>query len=97
MQSPSSRLLAGEQMPPGYSFGIADDDDARFVLGKSTWAVLALTCHIELLTQAHYRASTTNATAPSRPRCTAWCWTGCTSAVSMACLTSSCALRRGAS
>ena len=27
------------------------------VLGKSTWSVLALTCHIELFTQAHYRAS----------------------------------------
>jgi len=27
------------------------------VLSKSTWAVLALTCHIELFTQAHYRAS----------------------------------------
>ena len=24
---------------------------------KSTWAVLALTLHIELFTQAHYRAS----------------------------------------
>ena len=28
---------------------------ARFVLGKSTWAVLALTCHIEIFTQVHYR------------------------------------------
>jgi hypothetical protein len=27
------------------------------VLGKSTWAVLALTCMIELFTQAHYRES----------------------------------------
>jgi hypothetical protein len=27
------------------------------VLGKSTRAVLALTCHIELFTQTHYRAS----------------------------------------
>ena len=27
------------------------------MLSKSTWAVLALTCHIELFTQAHYRAS----------------------------------------
>ena len=27
------------------------------MLGKCTWAVLALTCHIELFTQAHYRAS----------------------------------------
>ena len=29
----------------------------RFVLGKCTWAVLALTCHIELFSQAHYRDS----------------------------------------
>ncbi len=27
------------------------------MLGKSTWAVLALTCHIELFTQVHYRQS----------------------------------------
>jgi hypothetical protein len=27
------------------------------VLSKSTWAVLALTCHIELFTQVHYRQS----------------------------------------
>jgi hypothetical protein len=30
---------------------------ASFVLGKSTWAVLALTCHIELFVLAHYRGS----------------------------------------
>jgi hypothetical protein len=30
---------------------------AAAVLEKSTWAVLALTLHIELFTQAHYRAS----------------------------------------
>ena len=36
-----------------------------FVLGKSTWAVLALTCHIELFTQAHYRASIADADALS--------------------------------
>ena len=33
------------------------NDVAAAVLGKSTWAVLALTCHIELFTQAHYRES----------------------------------------
>jgi hypothetical protein len=33
------------------------NDVATAVLGKSTWAVLALTCHIELFTQAHYRQS----------------------------------------
>src|SRR5690606_4128441 len=30
---------------------------ARAVLGKSSWAVLALTLHIELFTQVHYRNS----------------------------------------
>jgi hypothetical protein len=30
---------------------------AQVVLGKSTWAVLALTCLIELFTQSHYRES----------------------------------------
>ena len=33
------------------------DDVAGAVLGKSTWAVLALTLDIELFTQAHYRSS----------------------------------------
>jgi hypothetical protein len=49
--------LASASMPSGYQFDIAPNDVAAFVLGKSTWAVLALTCHIELFTQAHYRAS----------------------------------------
>ena len=49
--------LAAERMPAGYRFDIAPNDVAAFVLGKCTWAVLALTCHIELFTQAHYRAS----------------------------------------
>lgn len=50
------RLVAAG-MPPGYRFDFNANDVASFVLGKSTWAVLALTCHIELFTQAHYRAS----------------------------------------
>jgi hypothetical protein len=49
--------LTAAKMPPGYRFVAAADDVARFVLGKCTWAVLALTCHIELFSQAHYRAS----------------------------------------
>ena len=49
--------LAADRMPAGYRFDIAPNDVATFVLGKCTWAVLALTCHIELFTQAHYRAS----------------------------------------
>ena len=49
--------LAGAGMPAGYRFDVSPDDVASFVLGKRTWAVLALTCHIELFSQAHYRAS----------------------------------------
>ena len=50
------RLIA-DGMPPGYRFVPQPNDVAAFVLGKSTWAVLALTCHIELVTQAHYKES----------------------------------------
>ncbi|MDB5946580.1 MAG: hypothetical protein JWQ33_1606 [Ramlibacter sp.] len=50
-------VLVAASMPPGYSFDVSPNDVATFVLGKSTWAVLALTCHIELFSQAHYRAS----------------------------------------
>jgi hypothetical protein len=49
--------LAALRMPTGYDFVVAPNDVASFVLGKCTWAVLALTCHIELFTQTHYRAS----------------------------------------
>ena len=49
--------LAGAEMSEGYSFLPQPNDVASVVLGKSTWAVLALTCHIELFTQAHYRQS----------------------------------------
>jgi hypothetical protein len=44
-------------MPRGYRFAARPNDVARVVLGASTWAVLALTCHIELFTQVHYRES----------------------------------------
>jgi hypothetical protein len=49
--------LVAQGMPDGYTYLPDPDDVARLVLGKSTWAVLALTCMIELFTQAHYRAS----------------------------------------
>ena len=49
--------LAAETMPPGYQFRPQPDEVASFVLGKSTWAVLALTLHIELFTQMHHRQS----------------------------------------
>jgi hypothetical protein len=49
--------LIAPTMPPGYRFALDGNDVAAFVLGKCSWAVLALTCHIELFSQAHYRAS----------------------------------------
>ncbi|HLT35433.1 MAG TPA: hypothetical protein VK034_04085 [Enhygromyxa sp.] len=49
--------MLGEIMPPGYSFDPDPNQVAAAVLDKSTWAVLALTCDIELFTQAHYRSS----------------------------------------
>ena len=44
-------------MPAGYEFLPRPDGVASVVLRKSTWAVLALTCLIELFTQTHYRQS----------------------------------------
>ena len=49
--------MVGEVLPAGYRFDFDPDAVARAVLGKSTWAVLALTLDIELFTQAHYRQS----------------------------------------
>jgi hypothetical protein len=49
--------LMAVAMPAGYSFAFKPDKVAGVVLGKSSWAVLALTLHIELFTQAHYRES----------------------------------------
>ena len=40
--------------PEGYRFLPSPDEVAAAVLKSSTWAVLALTCHIELFVQAHY-------------------------------------------
>lgn len=49
--------MAGVGMAPGYVFLPQPNEVAAVVLGKSTWAVLGLTCCIELFTQAHYRHS----------------------------------------
>jgi hypothetical protein len=49
--------LMEADMPAGYRPAAEPNAVAFAVLGKSTWAVLALTLHIELFTQAHYRAS----------------------------------------
>ncbi|KAI3590559.1 hypothetical protein D9X30_4044 [Cupriavidus sp. U2] len=49
--------LAAQDMPEGYRFDAQPNDVAAFVLGKRTWAVLAVICQLELFSQAHYRAS----------------------------------------
>ena len=49
--------MIGEVLPDGYRFDVDPNDVAHAVLGKSTWAVLALTLDIELFTQLHYRQS----------------------------------------
>ncbi|MFM0313288.1 hypothetical protein PQR36_00270 [Paraburkholderia nemoris] len=49
--------MIGETLPPGYRFDVDPNVVASAVLGKSTWAVLALTLHIELFSQLHYRQS----------------------------------------
>jgi uncharacterized protein YggL (DUF469 family) len=50
-------LMMGDVMPAGYRFDVDANSVARAVLGKSTWAVLALTLDIELFTQVHSRES----------------------------------------
>jgi hypothetical protein len=49
--------LAAAVMPLGYRCVADGNAIASFVLGKSTWAVLALTCHIETFTVVHYKKS----------------------------------------
>jgi hypothetical protein len=49
--------LAAAGMPAGYRVVPDANGVAHVVLGKSTWAVLGLTCHIEIFTQVHYRKS----------------------------------------
>ena len=49
--------MAAAGMSDGYSFLPDPDEVAKAVLEKSNWAVLALTLHIELFTQLHYRES----------------------------------------
>jgi len=50
------QMIAAGQ-PEGYEFVPEPNAVASVVLSKSTWAVLGLTCHIELFTQAHYKQS----------------------------------------
>lgn len=44
-------------MPAGYRMTAEPNAVARAVLSKSTWAVLALTCDLELFTQSHFQQS----------------------------------------
>jgi hypothetical protein len=60
--------MIGRDMPPGYRQTADANDVARAVLGMSTWSVLALTCDIELFTQAHYEQSI----APREDICPLW-------------------------
>ncbi len=61
------RTLSG-QMPAGYTFAPEPNAVARAVLSKSKWAVLGLTCHIELFVQQHYRESID----PEQDLCPLW-------------------------
>ena len=49
--------MMDDVMPAGYAFDHDANAVAELVLSKSTWAVLGLTCHIELFTQWHYKQS----------------------------------------
>jgi hypothetical protein len=49
--------MIAASMPEGYRVAAEPNALAHAVLGKGSWAVLALTCHIELFTLAPYRES----------------------------------------
>lgn len=49
--------MIAEGMPAGYTFLPNPNDVAGAVLSKRNWAVLGLTCHIEIFVLAHYRES----------------------------------------
>lgn len=51
-------MMIGADMPDGYVRTAGDGNEvAQVVLSKASWAILALTCHIELFTLVHYRQS----------------------------------------
>lgn len=49
--------MIGSHLPAGYRQVADPNEVARAVLAASGWAVLALTCHIELFVQTHYSQS----------------------------------------
>jgi hypothetical protein len=50
-------IMVAAGMPAGYAFLPEPNAVANAVLAACNWAVLALTCDIELFSQAHYRSS----------------------------------------
>jgi len=50
-------MMMSNHMPVGYRFPWDPNEVAGAVLGKSTWAVMALIYEIELFTQEHYKKS----------------------------------------
>jgi hypothetical protein len=57
--------MIAQGMVDGYQFLPQPNEVAEVVLGKCTWSVLALTCVIELFTQAHYKQSIAGAESSS--------------------------------
>lgn len=49
--------LAAAEMPDGYHVAADANEVAKIVLSKSTWAVMALTYHVEIFTQVHFKSS----------------------------------------
>ncbi|HRP96375.1 MAG TPA: hypothetical protein PL143_09020 [Rhodocyclaceae bacterium] len=49
--------MAAARMPAGYAFLPDPNEVARAVLAASKWAVLGLTCHIEIFVLQHYHSS----------------------------------------
>lgn len=49
--------LSSADMPDGYEVVADANEVAQVVLSKSTWAVMALTYHIEIFTQVHFKKS----------------------------------------
>ncbi len=61
-------LMMDARMPAGYARVAEPNAVAREVLGRRSWAVLALICHIELFVQSHYEQSI----APQAGLCPLW-------------------------
>jgi hypothetical protein len=61
-------VMMTNQFPRGYKQAGDPNSVAQAVLAAPSWSVLALTLHIELFTQAHYRASI----APGTDLCPLW-------------------------